>query len=317
MRLLLKRDRLGRTVMQRAALQAQAGFKVWRSWDEPGGIRDELYQIAAANPDIVKLEVIGHSVQNREIIALKLTKDANTLADGSRPAVLYNSLQHAREWISVEVNRRFLLRMIKMYREANPLYTRLVNTRELWFVLVANPDGYQYTFDTERLWRKTLRDNDDDGQITGVDGVDPNRNWPEHWNYDEEGSSSLTSAEDYRGVGPNSEPETQALVGLLNSSGQIPFGKRFAFMVNFHSYGPLLLSTFGFQAQTPSADDPHLRRAPGHGQTTRDLGLRPGCGSRPLLDERRDDGLCSRRRRRPGVDARAGRGLRWVWLRLP
>ena len=97
MRLLLKRDRLGRTVMQRAALQAQAGFKVWRSWDEPGGIRDELYQIAAANPDIVKLEVIGHSVQNREIIALKLTKDANTLADGSRPAVLYNSLQHARE----------------------------------------------------------------------------------------------------------------------------------------------------------------------------------------------------------------------------
>ena len=54
---------------------------------------------------------------------------------------------------------------------------------------VANPDGYQYTFDHERLWRKNLRDNNGDGQITGGDGVDPNRNFNEHWGYDNEGSS--------------------------------------------------------------------------------------------------------------------------------
>ena len=42
----------------------------------------------------------------------------------------------------------------------------LLKTNELWFVLVANPDGYQYTFDHERLWRKNLRDNDGDDQIT-------------------------------------------------------------------------------------------------------------------------------------------------------
>ena len=56
-------------------------------------------------------------------------------------------------------------------------------------MISANPDGYQYTFDTERLWRKNLRDNNGDGQITVGDGVDPNRNFDEHWGYDNEGSS--------------------------------------------------------------------------------------------------------------------------------
>ena len=46
---------------EQAALQAAAGFDVWRSYDEPGGIRDELYDIAASNSDLVKLEVLGHT----------------------------------------------------------------------------------------------------------------------------------------------------------------------------------------------------------------------------------------------------------------
>ena len=66
----------------------------------------------------------------------------------------------------------------------------LLDTRELWFMPVANPDGYQYTFDVERLWRKNLRDNNGDGQITVGDGVDLNRNYDERWNYDNEGSST-------------------------------------------------------------------------------------------------------------------------------
>ncbi len=42
------RDRQGRTQIQRAAAQAAGGYNVWRSWDEPGGIRDEIHAIAAA-----------------------------------------------------------------------------------------------------------------------------------------------------------------------------------------------------------------------------------------------------------------------------
>ena len=44
------------------------------------------------------------------------------------------------------------------------IVTPLVDSRELWFLCVSNPDGYEYTFQPEnRLWRKNMADNDGDG----------------------------------------------------------------------------------------------------------------------------------------------------------
>jgi hypothetical protein len=275
----LWRNKDGLTATQLDAKQAQGGYTVWRSWDEPGGIEDEMRSIAQNHPGFVKLVDIGNTRQGRDILALKVTKNANSVPDGSRPAVLYSSAQHAREWISVEVNRRVLRYFVENYGQKQEV-TNLVNTRELWFVLVANPDGYEYTFDVDRLWRKNLRDNDGDGQITNADGVDPNRNFAEHWRYDEEGSSSDFTSETYRGPAAASEPETQAMQGLLNSAGQNPFGKRFAFQVNYHSYGNLLLYTFGWQVQTPSTDDPiYVAMSGADPGTVAIPGFNPGVGA--------------------------------------
>jgi Zinc carboxypeptidase len=266
----VKRNRDGKTATQLAAEQAAAGHPVFRSWDEPGGIRDEIYDIARSNPQLVKLEVLGHTYQGREIIALKVSQGARG-KDGRRPAVLYSSLQHAREWISVEVNRRLLHYFVDNYRQ-NKDVRKLLQDTELWFVLVANPDGYQYTFDHERLWRKNLRDNDGNGEITIGDGVDPNRNYPEHWNYDEEGSSSITSSETYRGPAPNSEPETQALKGLLDRM-------KFKFQVNYHSFGEWLLYPEGWQIGTPTADDPIYFALSGNLDQPAIEGFQPGLSS--------------------------------------
>ncbi|MGH3042390.1 MAG: M14 family zinc carboxypeptidase, partial [Gaiellaceae bacterium] len=141
------RDKKGRSQTQRFALQAASGFNVWRSWDEPGGIRDELYEIAADNPQLVDLKVLGETYEGRQYIALKVTQGARGIRDGKRPAVLYVSTFHAREWISTEVNRRLLHWYIDQWRANDPEVRNLLRTTELWFVLVHNPDGYQYTFD--------------------------------------------------------------------------------------------------------------------------------------------------------------------------
>ena len=243
------RDAKGKTSRQRALAQAAAGYKVYRSYDQPGGIRDELYDLAKKNAGFVKLVVIGHTVQGREIIALKVTQGAKGLKDGARPAAFFTSNQHAREWISVEVNRRLLRYILDQRRLEVPAIVDLLKTTELWFVISANPDGYQYTFDHERLWRKTLRDNNGDGQITNGDGVDPNRNYNEHWNYDNEGSSTNQASETYRGPSARSEPETRAMAGLIDRIQPRT-------LVNWHSFGPLILYPQGWQVGTPDADNP-------------------------------------------------------------
>ncbi len=245
----LKKVNGGQTVKQFAAAQAAAGYKVWRSWDQPGGIRDELVQVAAQYPQIAKLVKIGTTIQGRDILGIKLTQGATGVADGTRPAVLYNGTQHAREWIATEVTRRIMNHYIDGWKANDPEVKKLLQTSELWFVPVANPDGYQFTFDHERLWRKNTRDINGDGQITSGDGVDLNRNFPNHWGYDDEGSSGLPSSETYRGTAPVSEPETAAMKGLLDRI-------KFKFQVNYHSNGQWLLYSEGWQIGTPTADDP-------------------------------------------------------------
>jgi murein tripeptide amidase MpaA len=273
----LIRDSRGRTVSKVTAAQAADGWQVWRPWartDVPvsgsagnptANIKKQMEDLAAKYPKIAKLETIGHSLRGQPIYAMKVTKNAKTTADGSRPAVLYSALQHAREWLAGETERRTLRLFLDNYGKSGTAtgtdgapvagvssseITSLVESRELWFILVANPDGYDFTFDPpNRLWRKNLHDNNGDGQITGVDGVDPNRNFPTHWNYDDEGSNTNPDSETFRGTGPASEPETKAFLSLMNRV-------HFAYNKNDHTAAELLLWPFGWQVDTRAADEP-------------------------------------------------------------
>lgn len=228
--------------------QAATGWSAFRSYSEPGGIRDEITATAARYPELTKVMTIGRSHQGKPILAVKVTKNAEKTRDGKRPAVLYASTQHAREWITPEMTRRLMHHVLDNYGTDRDI-TRLVDTTELWFLPVANPDGYDHTFTPgNRLWRKNLRDNDGDGQITTADGVDLNRNFGYKWGYDNEGSSPDPISNTYRGPSPHSEPETRALDQLFRRVG-------FEFFVNYHSAAQLLLYGVGWQVATPTPDD--------------------------------------------------------------
>ena len=235
----------GRTAAQRSALLEET---VFRPYSGPGNIQEELLEVAAAHPRIAKAVTIGHSVQGKPIIAVRVSKDVAKLKDRKRPAVVYQANQHAREWITPEMVRRLLHHYVDNYGTDDEL-TRIVDTTDLWFIPVINVDGYDYTFtEGNRLWRKNLRDNDGDGQITAQDGVDLNRNFPYKWGYDNEGSSPQFTSETYRGPSRGSEPETKAQIRLFDRI-------RPKYAINWHSAAQLLLYGVGWQALTSSPDD--------------------------------------------------------------
>jgi hypothetical protein len=264
------RDNQGRTQSQRAAMEAANGFNVWRDWDGSDGLAREIRRLAKAHSKIAQLRVYGQSLDGRDLLAVRLTQNVKKTKLRKRPAVLYQGTTHAREWISTEVD----LRLLRWYLDNSDRkrVRKILKRTELWFVPVVNPDGYQFTFDRERLWRKNLRDNNGDGQIEVGDGIDINRNYPERWGYDDEGSTDITSSDTYRGTAPASEPETRADMRLFNKA-------NFIFNMSYHSFGPLLLYTQGWQLQTPSADDPIYVALTGTDEDPAVAGFDPGVGA--------------------------------------
>jgi hypothetical protein len=221
---------------------------VFRMYSGDGGIQEELKAQAAAHPDIAEYRVIGETVMGQEIGAVRVTKDIEKAKDGAKPTTVYVGAQHAREWITPEMVRRLLDLYLTSYGTDERM-TDLVDDTELWFIPVANPDGYDYSFqDGQRLWRKNLADNDGDGNVSVADGVDLNRNSATRWGYDNEGSSPNPTSLTYRGPSAASEPETQALDGLFGDITP-------EFMINYHSAAELLLYGIGWQVATPSPDD--------------------------------------------------------------
>ncbi len=267
----IKRDAQGNTAGRsaRRGIRPDGSYDVYRPYfddtyvgeDSAGKPRQTIYEemlaLADANPGFIEAVEFGRSRNDKPLLALRMTKDAKDVRRGERPAVMYQAAQHAREWITPEMIRRFAQQTASDFKGGDARVRRLLSTRELWFAPVLNPDGYDFTFTPgNRLWRKNLRELNGIPGTQAGDGVDLNRNFPTNWGRDDEGSSPDTADETYRGDGPASEPETKAINRLYEDIG-------FVSVINWHSAAELLLYPFGYQVQTPSVDDAVYRALSG------------------------------------------------------
>jgi len=128
----------------------------------------------------------------------------------------------------------YIIRQLLTQYGKDPKVTKFMNEVEFTIVPLVNPDGYEHTWNKERLWRKNRRNNGD-----GSFGVDLNRNWDDHWGG--AGSSSDPRSDIYHGTGPFSEPESTAVSNLLNTL----FPNVLA-AIDFHSYSQLVLRPYGW-----------------------------------------------------------------------
>jgi hypothetical protein len=227
--------------------------------------------LAAANPNLVKRVVYGQSLNGLDLVAYKVTTNANTTADGAKPGAMFHGAQHAREWISAEVVRRGYQYFLE--RKDQPDVAAILASTEIWFIPVLNPDGYDYTFQTRgsRLWRKNLRDTNGNGTIQTGDGIDTNRNFSEKWRYDNEGASDSPTSDTYRGPSPESEPEVSSFHALMARI-------KPEFYIDYHSYANLVLYPVGWQVETYGGDSPLMEALAGTDANPSVAGYDPDVG---------------------------------------
>ncbi len=192
---------------------------------------------------------IGTSLQGRPIWAVKISKDADL--PSTKPEVFYNALTHAREPAGMMSLVYFMWYLLQNYG-TDPDATYLIDNRQLYFVLVVNPDGYEANRriapNGGGMRRKNMRNVVTDGDFQGVD---LNRNFGYMWGYDNSGSSPTPTAQTYRGSSDFSEPETQAMRNFCNN--RSAFGG-FKLVLNYHTYGNLLIYPWGYLANFETSD---------------------------------------------------------------
>lgn len=76
---------------------------------------------------------------------------------------------HAREWIGSAVATYIVSQLV----EKNSSYAKLLENSDWMILPVANPDGYEYSHTSDRLWRKTRSNHEENQDDSRYD--DPRR----------------------------------------------------------------------------------------------------------------------------------------------
>ncbi|MCU0344153.1 MAG: immune inhibitor A, partial [Ignavibacterium sp.] len=205
----------------------------------------QLDNMKSLFPNLITTKVsIGNTVESRPIYMVKFSDNPDV--DEAEPEILYTALHHAREPQSMMQMIYFMYYLLENY-STDPSVQYIVNNRELYFIPVVNPDGYEYNRITNPngggMWRKNRKNNGSSY------GVDLNRNYGPYayWNAPNGGSSTDPFSDTYRGTTPFSEPETNSLKNFLAT-------RYFKNALNYHTYSNLLIYPYGaLEQETPDS----------------------------------------------------------------
>jgi carboxypeptidase T len=199
----------------------------------------EIQAAQAAHPDIVQIHSIGKSYQGRQLWVAKVSD--NVATDENEPEVMFDSLHHAREHLSLEQTLAILRWLTDGYG-SDARITNIVNTREIWIIFAVNPDGAEYdlTGSPYRGWRKNRQPTPGSASI----GTDINRNYGYHWACCG-GSSSTPSSLTYHGPRAFSTPEARAIRDFM-ASRRIGGRQQIKTAITFHTAGEQILWPYGY-----------------------------------------------------------------------
>ena len=193
-------------------------------------ILEQMQEVVQAYPNIAQLIDVTSTYdmpttfEGRHMFILKISDNVDQEED--EPDLLIVSNHHAREVVTPVIALYAIDQFVTHYG-TDPEITAMVDNHEIWIAPTWNPDGYNYMYNFDDMWRKNRRVGE-----SGI-GVDQNRNYPHLWDSDHSGSTDMSS-NIYKGPSAGSEPETQTMIALSED-------QRFEKVMDFHSSGRQVL----------------------------------------------------------------------------
>lgn len=221
--------------------QAEMFFKDYR---DLGAINSWLNLLQSTYPQLVTLEVIGQSFEGRDLQAIHIHGKGSSIVD--KKTVVVTSGLHAREWISVTSSLYTIYQLISNYNSGPE--SSLLDELDFLFVPVMNPDGYAYTWEHDRLWRKNRQD-------TGVaicKGIDLDHSF----NYQWQASTGTPCSESYAGAYPQEGLEAKHFAEYINKTGQN--GHKYYGYLDWHSYSQSILYPYAYSCEAEPRDEENL-----------------------------------------------------------
>ncbi|XP_025948245.1 carboxypeptidase O [Dromaius novaehollandiae] len=204
---------------------------------------EEIYQwmteVEESNSELVTQHYLGETSENQTMYYLQISQPSNK----SKKIIWMDCGIHAREWISPAFCQWFVKEILQNYK-SDPQISRFLQNLDLYILPVLNVDGYIYSWEKERLWRK----NRSPYMNATCYGTDLNRNFNSSWG--SIGVSYNCSSEIFCGSGPESEPETRAVAQFIERKKE-----DILCYLTMHSYGQYILTPYGSTTEPPSNNE--------------------------------------------------------------